>query len=511
MRDARGRTAELVALDMGHVDCAGLFYNVDIHSYTPKRIESGGSSDNDESGAGERQEQGCDESSSSEDDDDDDDEANADGDDGDYTHQRDGETRASTSIRQGFDEAVAAARRASSLSVQQAEEGQADQRRPRASVSSFASGEGGTQEAGAEEGQREGVQGYCGGYVEWGENAQKSAEGYDGEGDANVEGERADWEWSETEGWVHGGGGGGGGGSAEAAGNQARSSALDEEQQDGTSAENFSDNEGYPAEGYHAEGYPAEGFHSEGYPDEGYPDGGYPAGGYQDPRESYTDWQQPYYPTAQGDSNGGSCDGTDQEDQQKQHHSGAGGDENFDDVDGVSNDNYPQQEDQQKANSPERVSWEWSGRGDPPELLQEAGVAAGGDDNRDKFEAALGKGWAPEDSEAQAADEEGRNDAAAPNHHRTSGNDSDGNGNDRGQEAETAATFDGTTEDGPERRVSSTLGWGGTVAVIKASNRWLSLLDRSSGNVYYQNERSGQTEWDVPEGAVVVSAEPEDT
>lgn len=468
MRDARGRTAELVALDLGHVDCAGLFYNLDIHSYTPKPIDSG---------AGGGRERGHDDSGSEQDGDDDD---NADGDADDYVYQRDGETgegaRTSTSLRQGFDEAVAAARRASSLSIQQAEEGQADQRRPRASASSFASGEGVAQEDEAEEGQREGeqMQGYIGGYAEQGgENAQQYTEGYDGEGNANAEGDGADWEWSETEGWVRGRGGG----SVEPAGTQAGSAALDEEQQDTTAAENLSDDEGYPGEE-----------------------------GYRGPRESesYSDWQQPYYPTAQGGIHGGGYDG---EDQQQQFHSGQGGDGSYGTADGASNDNSPQQ-DQRDADPLGRASWEGSGRGDPAELLQE--TAEEEDDNQELLEAALGEGWALAASGKANPDEQGRNDGATASHDSTNGNGGDDNDDSREPESATAATFHGNLEDGSGRDDYSSPGWGVAVAVAKASNTWLSVLDGSSGAVYYQNERSGQTEWDVPKGAVVVSAVPED-
>ncbi|CAN0540237.1 unnamed protein product, partial [Ectocarpus sp. 12 AP-2014] len=44
VRDARGRTPELVALDLDHGDCAGLFYNVDIHSYVPNDGDGAGDS-----------------------------------------------------------------------------------------------------------------------------------------------------------------------------------------------------------------------------------------------------------------------------------------------------------------------------------------------------------------------------------------------------------------------------------------------------------------------------------
>lgn len=476
MRDARGRTAELVALDLGHVDCAGLFYNMDIHSYIPKRAENGDSSDDDDaSEAGEGRERGHEESGSEGDGSD----ANGDADAGDYSYQRDGETRggartSTTTLRQSFDEAVASARRASSLSVQQQQpqEGQADQRRPRASASPFASasGEGVAQEDEAGEGQREG---YNGGYAEWGDNPQQYTQGYDSAGNANAEeGEAADWEWSETEGWIRGRDSG--------SVAPAETQALDEEQQNGTAAEISHD----------------EGYHDEGYQDEGY----------KGPRESdsYSGWQKPYYPTAQGDSYGGSYDGTDQEDQQQQLHSGQGGDESYDTADGVSNENIRQQ-DPRSADYFERASWQEPGRGDPAELLQETGVAAGaGDENRDLFEAALGGGCTLDGTEVEKVDEQVRDVGASPNHDRTSGNDGHEN-NGREPESATAATFHGNLNDGSGRH-----GWGTTVAVAQAGNRWMSLLDRTSGTVYYQNEQSGQTEWDVPEGAVVVSSTPED-
>lgn len=490
MRDARGRTAELVALDLGHVDCAGLFYNMDIHSYTPNRTDRGGSSDDDEPGAGDRRNRGRGENRGEEEehDDDGDGDADGDGDPGNFSLERDGETgiarRTSASLRQGFDEAVAAARRASSLSVQQAEsELRADPRRQRASASSFASGEGAAPEDESEEGQREGqhAEGYSGGYAERGEHAEQHAESYDDEGNADAEGERADWEWSETEGWVRGGGGGG----AEPAGTQV----LDGEQQDTTAAsKHFGKDEGYE--------------------------------GYKGPRESesYSDWQQPYYPTAQGDSHGESYDGTVQEEQQQQVYSGHGGNGSYGAARGVGNDNNGQQ-DHRNAGSFERASWqgpaswEGSGRGDHAELLQETGVAAGGHDHRDLFEAALGEGWAPaNDPGWEKADDAGRSAGAAANHDSATGSDSDDHdSDDREQESAAATTDRGNSEGGSGRDAYSSSGWGSAAAVAKASNRWMSLVDRSSGNVYYQNEHSGQTEWDVPEGAVVVSAAPEDT
>lgn len=50
--------------------------------------------------------------------------------------------------------------------------------------------------------------------------------------------------------------------------------------------------------------------------------------------------------------------------------------------------------------------------------------------------------------------------------------------------------------------------WNGIAGMVRAKNRWMSLVDRESGSVYYQNEQSGLTQWEAPEdGAVVV---PED-
>ena len=36
-RNADGKTPELMALDLGHADCAGLFYNMEIHSFAPHK------------------------------------------------------------------------------------------------------------------------------------------------------------------------------------------------------------------------------------------------------------------------------------------------------------------------------------------------------------------------------------------------------------------------------------------------------------------------------------------
>ena len=43
------------------------------------------------------------------------------------------------------------------------------------------------------------------------------------------------------------------------------------------------------------------------------------------------------------------------------------------------------------------------------------------------------------------------------------------------------------------------IAWKSSSTVIRAGNKWLSLIDRKSGSTYYQNERSGQTQWEVPE------------
>ena len=542
-RDARGRTPELVALDLGHVDCAGLFYNMDIHSYTPKQTDSGGSSDDDEPRAGQgegRRERGHDVSRSE--DDDDGGAHDADPDAREYLHsQRNGEAGATagatagarastTSLRQGFDQAVAAARRASSLSMQQQqqqpeeeEQGQEGPRRHRgsASSSSFPLGERVTRgdKAAQEEGEREGEgqrEGYTGGSssAEPGENAERYTEGYDDgeEGHANnAEGERADWEWSETEGWIRAGEGGGTGAPA---GDEA---PLDEEHENRRqAADNFGDGE----EGY----YPGH-------------------QGYGEPRESgsYSDWQQqPYYSTSQqGDSHGGSYDGTDQGDDQQQQqqqysYSGRGEDGSYDTAHGAGNDISdninPRQEDQRNVDFFEQAGWEGPGDGrggDSAELLQETGAAAaaaaaaGGDDDiRGLFEAALGEGrGAPgTDPDKEKPGEWGQNVAGggSANHlgadgNKSSSDDDDDDDNDgREQERSTAAASHGNSARSG-RDTSSSSGWGSAFAAVKASNRWMSLLDTSSGNVYYQNERSGQTEWELPEGAVVVYNAPEET
>eukprot|EP00903_Cladosiphon_okamuranus_P016905 g15584.t1 len=493
-RDARGRTPELVALDLGHVDCAGLFYNMDIHSYTPKRTNSGESSDNDDGMSGATGGQGRDGGHGMGRSEEGDDEVNIDGETG-----AGGAARASTtSVGQDFREAVAAARRASSLSVLQqqfeGEEEWADPRRsPRRAASSCALGDGVAQGDGeAEEGRREGQQqrqgygyGYEGGFAEKGEDEQQFMEGSAGEGNANAEGERVDWEWSETEGWVRAGDNG----SNVPAGTQA---PEDERQHEDTRA--AADSFAHGEDGYSGEGY-------------------------TEPRMSgsYSDWQEPYYPTSQGDSHGGSYDGTYQEDQQQQQQFSSGqvgGDESYDAADGVANDddNVPQQ-DQRNTNSSERGSWEGPGRRDSAELLQEMGVAATERDgnNRDLFEVALGEGWVPADSEKETAavDELGQNVGAAANYDRSNGKERPDN-DDREQENAAEAYSNGNSEDvsGKDANISS--GWGRATAVATTSNRWMSLLDTSSGNVYYQNERSGQTEWDLPEGAIVVSEAPED-
>ncbi|CAN0540246.1 unnamed protein product [Ectocarpus sp. 12 AP-2014] len=51
------------------------------------------------------------------------------------------------------------------------------------------------------------------------------------------------------------------------------------------------------------------------------------------------------------------------------------------------------------------------------------------------------------------------------------------------------------------------IAFGTIVEAAKAIKRWIPQVDEVSGSVYYQNEESGLTQWDVPEDAVVVAAE----
>lgn len=55
-------------------------------------------------------------------------------------------------------------------------------------------------------------------------------------------------------------------------------------------------------------------------------------------------------------------------------------------------------------------------------------------------------------------------------------------------------------DDGGETEVGTEpVAWKESSTVIRAGNKWLSLIDRKSGSTYYQNETSGLTQWEVPE------------
>ena len=55
--------------------------------------------------------------------------------------------------------------------------------------------------------------------------------------------------------------------------------------------------------------------------------------------------------------------------------------------------------------------------------------------------------------------------------------------------------------------------WLGSIAVSRARSKWLTLIDRESGSTYYQDERSGLTQWEAPEddtGETEIGTEPID-
>lgn len=447
VRDARGRTPELVALDLDHGDCAGLFYNVDIHSYVPNNgggaSDSGGVGGDDsskESAPGDGEARGEDNrrnedrhgergiGGSRSDDDSESDKARrpAEGATGqeeeeqwdrDIAYQEREETEeegvwATDNLREGFAEAVAAARRASSLPMP-------------------------AQNQAGVEGSS-----YIGEYAE-GALHMKTKGWHEGNGSSGVDAEEGpEWIWSETEGWIRGAGSGSGDPAASRAHPPA---ALDEEigGPGGTEAAAVADDL------------------------------------YTEPRQS-ADWQQSYDHASYGAPDGGS------------------------------NSNNPGY----------RNSWAEDERDRGIELVRQEGEEEGEDHGGGgSYEATI-------DAEsASPGIEEGHEQGANEFFHQNAddiddvaaGDDVVGLDDEDGDESGngTSASLEGSLErtaattriNNGDANHRQSIAFGSIVEAAKARNRWIPQLDEASGSVYYQNEESGLTQWDVPEDAVVVAAE----
>lgn len=114
--------------------------------------------------------------------------------------------------------------------------------------------------------------------------------------------------------------------------------------------------------------------------------------------------------------------------------------------------------------------------GNAQETLAEVWRGGRGDDDADQ--------WEPDEHEDNEGGEEGEQSTALdtePVLH---------NGSDGGK--------------GTSRR--GTVGWSSIAATLRAKNAWMSIVDRESGSVYYQNQSSGATQWEPPaeDGVVVV-------
>lgn len=71
-----------------------------------------------------------------------------------------------------------------------------------------------------------------------------------------------------------------------------------------------------------------------------------------------------------------------------------------------------------------------------------------------------------------------------------------------------APTARGAVDGGTTRDVASSVGWGGVASVLRAKHKWMSLVDRESGSIYYLDKQSGLTQWEAPEdGADVASGD----
>ncbi|CAB1120702.1 unnamed protein product [Ectocarpus sp. CCAP 1310/34] len=448
-RDARGRTPELVALDLDHGDCAGLFYNVDIHSYIPN--DGGGDNSSKESTPWDGEARGEDnrrnenrhgerdiDGSNSDDDsgidkaqraaegaavqEEEEEEEEEEKWDRDTAYQEREETEeegawATDNLREGFAEAVGAARRASSLSM--------------------------PAQAGVEGSS------YIGEYTERALHTEISksyeSKGWhegNGRGGVDAEEEGPEWIWSEVEGWIRGAGSG----SGDPAASRAQPPAAPNEDNRGPGATEAAAVAGDL---------------------------------YTEPRQS-ADWQQSYDYSSYGATNGGS-----------------------------------------DSNDPGyRNSWAEYERDRGTELERQEGAEEGGDyGGGGSFAATIEANSAsPGIEEGQ---EQGANMPFYPNaddiNNVAAGDDvmglddEDGDKGGDGTSESLEGSLEGTVA---TTRISNgdanhrpSIEFGTIVEAAKTRNRWIPQVDEVSGSVYYQNEESGLTQWDVPEDAVVVAAE----
>ncbi|CAM9256511.1 unnamed protein product [Scytosiphon promiscuus] len=459
VRDARGRTPELVALDLGHSDCAGLFYNVDIHSYAPdpsnnhrrersttdaaggegrqERGEDGvGGSDVNDNGRGERRETA--EGEGQRDDRDEGDDAHEDGVDN-HTDRDGGEgegARINGKLRESFDMAIEAARRASSVSTKEHED----------------------QTEAAEGRGREGSR-YVNDYPEGAEDRQHAEGAWsqvsyerEGEGDGNVGTGGFEREWPKTNEWAN---------------DTGNVDGVDDPAAQATPAAAPSGSNGGPLDATDAE-------HDTSY----------------NQTEQENEGQQRYSP-------------------------GQGIHPSYDDTDGGVG-NEKSQAYQENPAYLEPSSWEGYHRSLSVELPKEEGRGGRGEyDASNVWEASSGAARAlsrvGEEQEfvLASACEDGvgdDNEEAEPDQGSSAVASHDESAFNPEYLEDGAATAGVSKGGGNSMDV---VGWGSAIALAKASSRWISLLDRSSGSVYYQNEQSGSTQWEVPEGAVVIAA-PED-
>lgn len=498
MRDARGRTPELVALDLGHGDCAGLFYNVDIHSYAPnpgkndshevskkdqsvgqkkrRREEydgggtgssrsSDGNSDFSEESRAVAQREGHVREEGDEREENDRQHGHVDRDD-----REGGESRTNGELRDGFEKAIASARRTSTRSVQEQED-QAEE-----------AGERGGERSGYVDENFEGAEGAQNEETAWGQASYYEGERQD---EGYVETGGPEQEWSNTGEWVHGGSNGDGGEDHAAEAPAAPDEYYDEPRQ----------------------------------------------------RESSAGWQQAYFsagnhglPDSSAAEHEASYNLINEEYPSQQPHSSDPATDPSYDATGVETENKRSLAYQRNSYSLEPSSWEGHERGHSVELGQDGGAEDGEKyDSRAWREGSLGAPRMPSGvGEEQHEQGEAFVSASAHDNGGDDG-DEDAHQNQRGSviaHGDESDYKDGSDtcinpehlEDGAATAgVSSSdgdgvggVGWGGAIALAKGRSRWISLLDKSSGGVYYQNEQSGLTQWEAPEGAVVVAA-PEDT
>lgn len=94
---------------------------------------------------------------------------------------------------------------------------------------------------------------------------------------------------------------------------------------------------------------------------------------------------------------------------------------------------------------------------------------------------------------------------------RNAGYDQDGHAKDIPAEPNAASTTLIAGQSVESRQARSEggrfIGWGGVAAVFRAKDKWFSLIDRESGSIYYQNQRSGLTQWEVPGNGAVIESE----